>query len=213
MLPNLWWVHWPALQLEGHLPGSAQSFPYQVVSSFEDVCTDPSTVQANLGFWGAAPPDSLGKGFQRLLHTGINWKSFKHAVSGSHPQTFNPSGVCYGLNLCILTKTHRVEPYLSKGWYLEVRLWEDRWGEGSIFLVFGPWEWCPHGGVSALLRRIMRALAFSLHVLPYKGEDTCKSDPKAAKPLILNFPASRTVILEKRKFLLLKPASLMVFLL
>ena len=83
-------------------------------------------------------PDSLGKGFQRLLHTGINWKSFKHAVSGSHPQTFNPSGVCYGLNLCILTKTHRVEPYLSKGWYLEVRLWEDRWGEGSIFLVFGP---------------------------------------------------------------------------
>lgn len=58
----------------------------------------------------------------------------------------------------------------------------------------------------------MRALAFLLHVLPCK-EDTCKSDPKAAKPLILDFPASRTVILEKRKFLLLKPASLMAFLL
>lgn len=168
---------------------------------------------SQLGILGSSTPWQSGKGFQRLLHTGINWRSFKHAVSGSHPQTFNPSGVCYGLNVCILTKTHRVESYLSKGWYLEVRLWEDRWGDGSTFLVFGPWEWCPNGGVSALLRRIMRALAFLLHVLPCKGEDTCKSDPKAAKPLILDFPASRTVILEKRKFLLLKPASLMVFLL
>ena len=166
---------------------------------------------SQLGILESSAPWQSEKGIPKSASHRDQLEGFS-TVSGSYPQTFNLSGVCYGLNVCILTKTHRVEPYISKDGIWRW-LWEDRWGEGFIFLVFGPWEWCPHGGISVLSRRVMRKLAFSLHVLPCKGEDTCKPDTKPAKPLILDFPASRTVILEKRTFLLLKPASLMVFLL
>ena len=166
---------------------------------------------SQLGILESSAPWQSEKGIPKSASHRDQLEGFS-TVSGSYPQTFNLSGVCYGLNVCILTKTHRVEPYISKDGIWRW-LWEDRLGEGFIFLVFGPWEWCPHGGISVLSRRVMRKLAFSLHVLPCKGEDTCKSDTKPAKPLILDFPASRTVILEKRTFLLLKPASLMVFLL